>query len=155
MVKHTHYQAALDALLEMTGLLADDMERDLARRGLTRSRASIVWLVALHGPMTQRALADALRVSPRNITGLIDALVATGFVRRDPHPTDRRATLVVLTDQGAAVAEGLRRDHAELADQLFGALSAREFAGLHRGLVHVRDVLRRLIAEQDEAGPPA
>ncbi len=41
--------------------------------------------------MTQRALADALQVTPRNVTGLVDALADSGFVERAPHPTDRRA----------------------------------------------------------------
>ncbi len=147
MMRHLHDHASLDVLLEVTVLLADDMEGDLARRGLTRARTAVVWLVALHGPMTQRALADLLRVSPRNVTGLVDALVATGFVRRDPHPTDRRATLVVLPEHGTEVADALQRDRAQLAEQLFGELGEREVAELHRSLAHVRDVLRRLVAE--------
>ena len=44
--------------------------------------------------MTQRTLSQALRVSPRNVTGLLDALEAGGYVTRGRHPTDRRAQLM-------------------------------------------------------------
>ena len=61
--------------------------------------------------MTQRTLSHALRVSPRNVTGLLDALEAGGYVTRGRHPTDRRATLGSLTDQGAAAAARMHADY--------------------------------------------
>jgi hypothetical protein len=53
-VKHHHDREAdftktLDGLLELSVLLADDMARDLERRGLTRSRTHVVWLVHHRG----------------------------------------------------------------------------------------------------------
>lgn len=70
----------------------------------------------------QRVLADALRVTPRNVTGLVDGLVAAGLVRREPHPTDRRATMVSLTPGGVRLTDELARGHEELAAVLFGGL---------------------------------
>ena len=101
--------AALDRVLELALLLNADMTRGLSALGLTESRTRVVWHLLQAGPSTQRAIADALEVSPRNVTGLVDGLVRTGFVRREPHPTDRRATLVHLTDQGARTGEDSRR----------------------------------------------
>ena len=123
-------------------LLADDMERDLRRRGLTRSRTQVVWLVTERGPMTQRALADAIGVSPRNITGLVDGLVQTGFVARRPHPSDRRATLVTLTERGVAAGSDLRRAHEELARTLFEGMPTRRLDEFRKGLDHVLGVVR-------------
>src|SRR5579859_2905228 len=107
-------RSALDRVLELTVLLGDDMARDLARRGLTRSRAHLVWELHRLGPSTQQTLADALGVTPRAITGLVDALAEGGFVTRERHPRDRRATLVTFTRQGKRAAEALERDHIEL-----------------------------------------
>jgi DNA-binding MarR family transcriptional regulator len=45
--------------------------------------------------MTQRELSQALDCPP-NVTGLLDTLEASAFVARQPHPTDRRATLSQL-----------------------------------------------------------
>jgi DNA-binding MarR family transcriptional regulator len=39
------------------------------------------------------------------VTNIVDRLQADGLVRRMPHPTDRRATLVEITDSGAALRE--------------------------------------------------
>jgi DNA-binding MarR family transcriptional regulator len=144
----TDIQEARDALnrvLELTVRLSDDMNRDLARRGLTGSRAHLVWELYRRGPSTQQTLAEALGVTPRAITGLVDALTDGGFVTREPHPRDRRATLVTFTKQGERAAKALERDHIELATRLFGDMSASTFRGFTRGLDAVLERLRELL----------
>lgn len=42
-------------------------------------------------------LADHLRISTASTTKLLDRLSASGHLERRPHPTDRRARVVVLT----------------------------------------------------------
>ena len=64
--------------------------------GLTPSRTHLLWELGHRGPVPQRVLAEALKVTPRAVTGLVDALAADGLVTREPHPTDRRAALVTL-----------------------------------------------------------
>ena len=44
------------------------------------------------------------RCIPASVTNAVDRLEAQGLVRRTPHPSDRRATLVEMTDDGRAVA---------------------------------------------------
>ncbi len=137
---------ALDQLLELVVLLNQDATTSLARDGLTIPRAHLLWLLHHGGPTTQRALADALKVTPRNVTGLVDALVATGFVTREPHPTDRRAILVSLTARGAAAMTQMARSHAELAGLLFGDMAGRQFDAFAGGLEHVLACLRGALA---------
>ena len=141
----------LDRLLELVVLLNEDMTRSLAQDGLTVPRATLVWLVHHNGPSTQRTLADAMRVTPRNVTGLVDGLEATGFVTRRPHPDDRRATLVSLTERGAATLDAMAVGHRELARQLFGDLSPAQLAAFADGLAHVTGRLREALAAQEEA----
>jgi len=143
---------ALDQLLELVVLISEDMTQTLARDGLTVPRAHLVWLLHHGGATTQRALADALKVSPRNVTGLVDGLVATGLVTREPHPTDRRATLVSLTDRGASTLAEMDRGHRELATLLFGDMADRQFGSFVDGLGHV---LRRLREELNASGEGA
>ena len=92
---HMHaerWEAALNRILELTVLLGRDMTDSLAREGLTDSRAHLLWQLQQRGPCTQRTLAADLHVTPRTITALVDGLVATGFVTREPHPSDRRGS---------------------------------------------------------------
>jgi DNA-binding MarR family transcriptional regulator len=143
---------ALDRLLELVVLLNDDATESLAQEGLTISRAKVVWLLHHRGPTTQRALAEALEVTPRNVTGLVDGLVATGFVTREPHPTDRRATLVSLTDRGAVTLAEMDRSHKELAGLLFGEMSGEEFDAFAGGLAHVLTRLLDALTDAREGG---
>ncbi len=151
------YATALGQVLELSLLVNDDMTQSLARDGLTTARAHLLWELAQRGPSTQRVLADALDVSARNITGLVDALVATGFVTREPHPTDRRATLVSFTEQGAATARALGEGQQEFADLLFAGMPEARFDCFVDGLGEVLDRLReRLQADKaaDTDQPP-
>ena len=138
---------ALDGLLELTVLLNEDMTHSLAREGLTVPRAHLLWLLHHGGASTQRALAEALRVTPRNVTGLVDGLVATGFVTREPHPADRRATLVSLTERGISTLDGMDQSHRELAEGLFGGMPPERLEAFADGLGHVLGRLRDLLAK--------
>jgi DNA-binding MarR family transcriptional regulator len=122
MVTDKHY-AALDQVLELAVLINDDMTRSLAQDGLTVSRTHLLWELRRRGPVTQRDLADALKVSARTVTGLVDGLEATGFVSRQPHPTDRRATLVTFTERGVRTVEEMERGQQEFARLLFGEMT--------------------------------
>ena len=143
----SRHAAALDQVLELTVLLNDDMNASFEKDGLTPARAHLLWVIQQRGTSTQRVLADALRVSPRNITGLVDGLEASGFVVRRPHPTDRRATLVAFTDEGARIAAEMARGQAELATVLFGTLSEGELQGFTTTLGEILERLKVMIAE--------
>lgn len=78
--------------------------------------------------MVQRRLSDAMRVTPRYVTNLVDALEASGWVSRRPHPSDRRATLVELTDRGFAVAGQMEKERGAAARELFGDIDPDDLA---------------------------
>ena len=143
MMMEGKHDEALDRMLELVMLLNEDMTQSLARDGLTVSRAGVLWELRHRGPTVQRVLADALKVSARTITGLVDGLVATGFVTREPHPTDRRATLVTFTGHGASTVAAMERDQAEFVRILFGEMPDERFdcfvAGLDEILTRLRD----------------
>jgi DNA-binding MarR family transcriptional regulator len=149
------WEAALDRVLELTVLLGRDSADSLARVGLTESRAHLVWQLQQRGPCTQATLAADLHVTPRTITALVDALVDTGFVTREPHPTDRRATLVTFTERGRATAEELVDSHRRLARELFAGLPDDVFDGFDAGLAHVIAQFRGVLASKNTALGPA
>ena len=141
---------ALDQLLRLTQLLDADMERELTARGLTKARTHVLWVLGGHDGCTQRELAAGVGVTPRTMTGLVDALEETGFVRRAAHPTDRRATAVTLTPQGGAAYDWLVSSHADLAERLFGSLPVRRYDAFLHELREVGDRLQAAMAEADD-----
>jgi DNA-binding MarR family transcriptional regulator len=132
------------------GALADSMDRGLADQGLSRSRAEVIWRLQRAGPATQRELNDALRCTPRNVTGLVDALEAAGLVSRSPHPSDRRATVVSLTRQGMTTANAWQAESHNVATLLFGDLAAPERTNLVATLEQVLAKLRASTAARPE-----
>ncbi|HZM78380.1 MAG TPA: MarR family transcriptional regulator [Candidatus Limnocylindrales bacterium] len=141
------FRETLDRVLELVTLLNEDMAHSFARDGLTGPRAHLLLELHHRGPTTQRALADALRVSARNVTGLVDGLVDTGFVTREPHPTDRRAILVCFTEHGAKTADAMEHNHRELAHLLFAGLPAKRLAGFAEGLDEILSRLRKALED--------
>jgi DNA-binding MarR family transcriptional regulator len=102
--------------------------------------------------MTQRELSEALRCTPRNVTGLVDALQDLGLVTREPHPNDRRATLVTLTDQGTETARQWYAGYQRLGEELFGDLDATELADLVAALDRILQRLRNPATDAIDAG---
>jgi DNA-binding MarR family transcriptional regulator len=146
----TKADQVLEHLFEVAVLLVDSMEGGLREQGLTRARAELIWRLLQQGPMTQQALSQALRCTPRNVTGLVDALQAAGLVTREAHPTDRRATLVRLTEQGLSAAATWQGHYHQLATQLFSDLAAADLSHLVTSLENVLAYLR-----EGASAPPA
>jgi DNA-binding MarR family transcriptional regulator len=59
-------------------------------------------------PLSPNAIADRLIISRASVTSLLDSLEKRGFVKRQPHPSDRRMLLVKLTNSGRQVANQFR-----------------------------------------------
>ena len=138
----------LDRLLEIGELFQKDMARAFDGTPLTSARTRVLWELQHTGPSTQHVLAERLDVSPRNITGLVDALEAGGYVARSPHPSDRRATIVSLTASAQRMMGEMQRDHAELTDDLLGAVEPADRAALERGVDAIAARLRELVAAE-------
>jgi DNA-binding MarR family transcriptional regulator len=125
------------------------MEQGLAERRLTMARAELLWRLQRSGPATQRALSEDLRCTPRNVTGLVDALETAGLVERRAHPTDRRATLVTLTDAGAQIAASMDAGHWAMGRELFDDFSEGELRAFASGM---GQILGRIGASNDSDG---
>jgi DNA-binding MarR family transcriptional regulator len=105
--------AAREVWLLMSDLVLDnERRRDVADAvGMSFGRARTIRRLARRA-MSMSELADALGIDRSNATVVVDDLEAQGFVRRRPHPTDRRAKLVEATAKGKRLA---RRAEAILA----------------------------------------
>ena len=133
-----------DQLLQIVLLIQDDLAHSLADSELTVARTHLLWELYHLGPSTQQTLATALKVSPRNVTGLVDALEAGSFVTRGPHPRDRRATLVTLTDRGRRTMTEMEQQRAQIATELVADLDPAQLEALRQGLDSVAARLEAL-----------
>lgn len=95
--------APADAICHFIPPFMRFLRETLAEAHISPARFQILQSIADSGPLTMVELAERLSVTKRNITTLVDGLEKDGLAVRQPHPTDRRATLVATTDAGTAV----------------------------------------------------
>lgn len=87
-------------------ILLAQINAALAPFGLTFSRFEVLALLffARTNALPMGKIGDRLQVHPTSVTSLVNRLVDDGLVARLAHPTDRRTTLVTLTERGAKLA---------------------------------------------------
>lgn len=107
---------------------------------VTPSQVRALRVVTAHdGGVRASELAHQLKIAPRSATEVVDALEEKGLVTRSPDPTDRRATLVALTDRGRELSVEVRRMRSAESERLFERLTARDRADLGRILAKLTD----------------
>ena len=111
--------------------------------GVSYARMRLLSALRCGGPKIMSGLSGELGVTPRNVTALVDALEEEGLVRRSPHPTDRRATIIEMTPHGTRAWEGACEGHTEAVAEIFDDLSEEDRRELLRLLGEVRGALRR------------
>jgi DNA-binding MarR family transcriptional regulator len=82
--------------------------------------------------MTMTELSRFLMVSNGNVTGIVDRLVAEGFVVRLAHEGDRRATFVRLTPRGAQQFHAVAKVHEAWVGELLAQFNNSETETLIR-----------------------
>jgi DNA-binding MarR family transcriptional regulator len=76
--------------------------------------------------MLMSEISRFLMVSNGNVTGIVDRLVADGFVARAQRNGDRRTSFVSLTRKGHAAFAQMAAAHENWIDELLGGISARD-----------------------------
>lgn len=120
----------------------------LAPLGLHPGQEALLLELARNGPMIQTRLSTALGIEPPSVTLMTRKLESAGHIRRTPAPSDRRASIVELTDSGTALADRVKALWRDLAEETVAGLPARTVAELPA-------VLRTLAANVDGRTPPA
>ena len=104
---------------------------------------SVLSLAADDARPSQRELSEFLRLDPSQIVSLVDDLESRGLARREPDPTDRRANVVVVTDEGRVLHGRARRAVERTEAANFSGFSADD-------LERLAELLRRLASDAVE-----
>jgi DNA-binding MarR family transcriptional regulator len=100
----------------------------------------VMTMVAAQPGMTQQRLHEQTAIDPSSMVAVIDELEGMGLAERRPHPEDRRARTIFLTEQGLDTLERVRKLAGELQREFFGTLSGEEQQTLYA-------LLRKLAGE--------
>lgn len=141
---------AMAAVMRAQRVLTIRNEATLRSFGLNRARYDVL-IMTLFRPGTSvpmSRLSGWLMVHPTSVTNTVDRLEEQGLVRRVPHPSDRRALVVELTDAGRDLGTRVAK---ALAEESFGLAGIAEDD--LRELVDLLRRIRRDAGEFDDGDP--
>ncbi|BBY44297.1 MarR family transcriptional regulator [Mycolicibacterium celeriflavum] len=144
----TELERATRGLLDVNVLVLDRMEK---RIGLAPLRA----LQALDrlGPSRVTELGDELGMLPSTASRLSDRLADAGYITRRVAPTNRRATLLELTDSGRAVLDELIALRVHAFGEVTRHISQTDCAALIQG-ARAFTAAHRKLSERSETDDP-
>ena len=100
----------------------------------------VLWCVARSGPLSQRDVAERLRMDAGDLVGIVDALEEAGHLRRRRDPADRRRYALSITPGGVRTLERGAHLVDEATDAALARLDADERETLHRLVLRALDV---------------
>ncbi|OYU18376.1 MAG: MarR family transcriptional regulator [Rhodobacteraceae bacterium PARR1] len=129
-------------------------ESQTADHGLSAAQWRLLGHLLKQGPSTQIVLADLLEVEPISVSRLIDRMEQAGWLRREAHPDDRRARIIVATDKARATAPGVKAIAEALSAQALDGLTEDERRIFLTALRQVATNMDRMTAAPESAAHP-
>jgi len=119
--------------------------------GMTRAQWGVLVRLERQEGMTQAEMADALEIQPISLVRLIDRLCEQNLVERRPHPRDRRANRLYLTDKGRATLTLLAPLGKEIAADIFAEVDEAAVADLLQKLLRIKNNIRHAATRRNGA----
>ncbi|MGH3685630.1 MAG: MarR family winged helix-turn-helix transcriptional regulator [Pseudonocardiaceae bacterium] len=94
--------AAVTNVMRVQQILQSAVDAALRPHGLTFARyeALVLLVFSRQGCLPMKVMGQRLQLHPTSVTNIVDRLQADQLVKRNGHPTDRRTTLVTITEAG-------------------------------------------------------
>jgi MarR family transcriptional regulator, lower aerobic nicotinate degradation pathway regulator len=134
-----------DTLIESVGFILSKLaqrvirlaEAKMAALGIQTKHVGVLATIVERGPLSQKAVGEALLIDRTTMVQLADKLESLGLVERRPDPVDRRVSRLHLTADGKTAYRRARSLVSEAESHLLDCLSAEDRRKLHRLLVRV------------------
>lgn len=110
---------------------------DLVPGRLTTTQFSIMFRLVHDGPMSQNLLGRSVAMDAATTKGVVDRLIARGFLQTRPDLDDRRRHLVSLTEAGTNLTETAIAAATSVTTETLAPLDAAERETLCRLLLKI------------------
>ena len=128
-----------------TAALQELDRRVVATFGITQAVATTLAVIDGAGePLTPTQISERLLVASASTTAILDQLERRGWAKRIANPTDRRSSLVEITEDGQAVADQFLAGTRTVERDALDRLSTTERLQLLRLLDKILDRLAEL-----------
>ncbi|MGI5291028.1 MarR family winged helix-turn-helix transcriptional regulator [Nonomuraea polychroma] len=126
------------------GRLFAQQRSSLFTSNLTMRQLKVIMLLSAQGSASGQELAAGLGVGLGTVTGIVDRLIAQGFVSRHEDPHDRRVRRVELTPAGTAVIADISNAGADQWRRIMEHLDTETLRNLDQVTRAIRDVADKL-----------
>jgi len=112
-------------VLSAANVMVKESHRLFRPHGLSDAQFNILNVLGPEpGGLSQRALSEVLVVDRSNITGLLDRMEGSGWVKRTDHPSDRRVYVVTLTSAGRKLWQKVLPEYVAAVRRVTAAVPA-------------------------------
>jgi len=128
----------IDEILRLQYQLMQAMDRNDSpawmELNLTIAQLKSLIFIYFEGTTNFIKLANALGVTPPNVTGIVNRLVEQNLVTREENPEDRRTFILRVTEPGKSLVDGLHDRGIKRMAVILDRLTVDELMGLTTGL---------------------
>ncbi len=100
---------------------------------LTIAQVKSLFYIYNEGTVNFRQLAAAMKVTPSNVTGIIDRLVEQSLVSRTENPEDRRMLMLRLTEKGEVLINNLRERRQSQMSLILSKMTKEDLEMIQKG----------------------
>lgn len=86
--------------------------------GYSLAQVHTIEVLGVHGALRMKELAEKLGITTGTLTVQIEKLVTANLIERCAHPSDRRAIVVRLTEEGQIIHRHHNQLHLDLVKDL-------------------------------------
>jgi homoprotocatechuate degradation regulator HpaR len=106
------------ALLRARETVMTPVRAMLAQSSLNEQKWRVLRVLDEGGPMEQTAIAQAACLLLPSLTRILQTMEADGLLTREPHPSDKRKTVVTIAPGGAALIARFGEESQAILDRL-------------------------------------
>lgn len=109
-------------------LISQHIDDALKPHGLGRSQWQVLSRVWRAGTLGQKELQQAMQIEPATLTGIVDVLVAKGWLERSESAEDKRCRVLALAPEGRTLLEAVADPYEAVETRLLLGIGAADRA---------------------------
>jgi len=121
----------------------------LHKIGLHKGQPPILAMLWERDGLTQKEIAETLRLRPSTVTAVLKGMERAGLLRREPDPEDMRVSRVYLTEKGKRLKKDVEEIMRTLEEECFAGFTLEEKVLLRRFFIQIRDNLKKVNNEKE------
>jgi len=138
------------ALMTTTKLNGRLLGRTMTGHGGHPGQAGVLWALGSEEGLSQRELAEKVRLAPPTVTAMLQKMERGGLIERTADETDQRVTRIRLTDAGRALNRDLRAAHGTYIASIIGSMPKADRRELARLLDSLSENIKAALGRQDD-----